>query len=55
MDTPGFKVEEYLWTFNMPTDHPRVSITDVWVPEDTQDPAAGLNDALRVVDALLQD
>lgn len=31
-DTPGVKVEEYLWTFNMPTDHPRVSFTDVWVP-----------------------
>ncbi|CDO37833.1 acyl-CoA dehydrogenase family protein [Novosphingobium sp. KN65.2] len=30
---PGVKVEEYLWTFNMPTDHPRVSFTDVWVPE----------------------
>lgn len=30
----GVKVEEYLWTFNMPTDHPRVSFTDVWVPED---------------------
>ena len=23
--TPGFKVEEYLWTFNMPTDHAHVS------------------------------
>ncbi len=34
-DTPGVKVEEYLWTFNMPTDHPRVSYTDVWVPEDS--------------------
>jgi acyl-CoA dehydrogenase len=33
-DNPGIKVEEYLWTFNMPTDHPRVSITDCWVPED---------------------
>lgn len=33
-NTPGLKVEEYLWTFNMPTDHPRVSFTDVWVPED---------------------
>ncbi len=33
-DAPGVKVEEYLWTFNMPTDHPRVSLTDVWVPED---------------------
>ena len=28
---PGVKIEEYLWTFNMPTDHPRVSIKDVWV------------------------
>jgi acyl-CoA dehydrogenase len=32
-DAPGVKVEEYLWTFNMPTDHPRVSFTNVWVPE----------------------
>ncbi|WP_339798763.1 acyl-CoA dehydrogenase family protein [uncultured Marinobacter sp.] len=31
-ETPGVKVEEYLWTFNMPTDHPRVSFTNVWVP-----------------------
>ena len=31
---PGVKVEEYLWTFNMPTDHPRVSFTDVWVPDE---------------------
>ena len=30
---PGVVIEEYLWTFNMPTDHPRVSFTDVWVPE----------------------
>lgn len=30
-DAPGVKVEEYLWTFNMPTDHPRVSFTSVWV------------------------
>ena len=34
-DSPGVKIEEYLWTFNMPTDHPRVSFTDVWVPETT--------------------
>jgi len=34
-DTPGVKVEEYYWTFNMPTDHPRVSLTNVWVPEDS--------------------
>ncbi|WP_199553913.1 acyl-CoA dehydrogenase family protein [Sandaracinobacteroides hominis] len=32
-NTPGVKIEEYLWTFNMPTDHPRVSFTNVWVPE----------------------
>ncbi len=32
--TPGVKIEEYLWTFNMPTDHPRVSFTDVFVTED---------------------
>ena len=30
--TSGFKVEEYLWTFNMPTDHGRVSLRDVRVP-----------------------
>ena len=33
-DNPGVKIEEYLWTFNMPTDHPRVSFTNVWVPAD---------------------
>ncbi|UYO50689.1 acyl-CoA dehydrogenase family protein [Rhodopseudomonas palustris] len=33
-DAPGVKVEEYLWTFNMPTDHPRVSFKDVFVTED---------------------
>ena len=33
-DAPGVKIEEYLWTFNMPADHPRVSFTDVWIPED---------------------
>jgi acyl-CoA dehydrogenase len=34
-DAPGVKIEEYLWTFNMPTDHPRVSYTGVWVPHDS--------------------
>ncbi|MBX3706096.1 MAG: acyl-CoA dehydrogenase [Pseudomonadales bacterium] len=34
-DAPGVKIEEYLWTFNMPTDHPRVSLTNVWIPEDS--------------------
>ena len=43
-DTAGFKVEEYLWTFNMPTDHPRVSLTDVRIPADAMlgDPDNGL-------------
>lgn len=31
--TDGLVIEEYLWTFNMPTDHPRVSFTNVWVPD----------------------
>lgn len=31
---PGFKIEELLWTFNMPTDHGRVALTDVRVPAD---------------------
>ena len=34
MSSPGFKIEEFLWTFNMPTDHARVSFTDVRVPQD---------------------
>ena len=34
-DAPGVKIEEWLWTFNMPTDHPRVSFTNVWVPENS--------------------
>ncbi len=33
VDTPGFKVEFMWWTFNMPTDHPEVSLRDVRVPD----------------------
>jgi acyl-CoA dehydrogenase len=29
----GFKVEEMLWTFNMPTDHGRISLKDVYVDD----------------------
>ena len=29
---PGFTVEEYLWTFNMPTDHAHITLRDVRVP-----------------------
>ena len=32
VDAPGFTVDEYLWTFNMPTDHARISLHDVRVP-----------------------
>jgi len=31
-DAAGFRVEEMLWTFNMPTDHGRVSLDKVRVP-----------------------
>ena len=30
----GFIVEEFLWTFNMPTDHALISLKNVWVPEE---------------------
>ncbi|MDG1987434.1 MAG: acyl-CoA/acyl-ACP dehydrogenase [Halieaceae bacterium] len=33
IDTVGFHIDEWLWTFNMPTDHPRVSLKDVWLPD----------------------
>jgi len=35
MKSPGVKIEEMLWTFNMPTDHGRVSFTDVSVGDDS--------------------
>jgi len=43
-DADGVRVEEYLWTFNMPTDHPRVSFTAVWVADEALlgSPDAGL-------------
>ncbi len=30
--SPGFEIVEFLWTFNMPTDHAHVRLTDVRVP-----------------------
>jgi len=33
MDSQGLKIEEFLWTFNMPTDHGTVSFKDVRVPQ----------------------
>ena len=31
----GFVVEEFMWTFNMPTDHALISLKDVWVPSSS--------------------
>ncbi|HVM08699.1 MAG TPA: acyl-CoA dehydrogenase family protein [Acidimicrobiales bacterium] len=33
VDSPGFEIVEYLWTFNMPTDHGHIRLTDVRVPD----------------------
>lgn len=44
-ETPGVEIGEYIWTFNMPTDHPRVKFTNVWVPASAVlgDPNFGLS------------
>src|SRR3954471_4682930 len=34
-DAPGFEIVEFLWTFNMPTDHAHVRFTDVRVPHSS--------------------
>lgn len=50
-NAPGFAVGEYLWTLNMPTDHPKCSFTDVFVP-DTDilgDVDLGLTSAMHFV------
>ncbi|MGH9139279.1 MAG: acyl-CoA dehydrogenase family protein [Acidimicrobiales bacterium] len=46
-DSPGFEVLEYLWTFNMPTDHAHIRLTDVRVP--TSAIFGGEGRGLRVV------
>ncbi len=33
VNTEGFKVEEMMWTFNMPTDHGRISLNDVYATD----------------------
>lgn len=33
-DTAGFDVGEYMWTFNMPTDHPKCNLKNVWIPAE---------------------
>jgi len=32
-NSPGFEIVEFLWTFNMPTDHAHIRVTDVRVPD----------------------
>ena len=44
--TEGLEIEEWMWTFNMPTDHPRLSVKDVWVPESAMLGREGLGLAL---------
>ena len=34
VSSEGFEVEEFLWTFNMPTDHALISLKNVWVPDE---------------------
>lgn len=48
---PGFTIEEWLWTFNMPTDHPRVALRDVWLPHSSilGEPGRGLAVAMHFV------
>ena len=43
-DAEGYAIEEWLWTFNMPTDHPRVSLRNVWLPDSAilGEPGRGL-------------
>jgi acyl-CoA dehydrogenase len=33
VDTPGFDIGQYMWTFNMPTDHAKIAYNGVWVSE----------------------
>ncbi|GAB3306693.1 acyl-CoA dehydrogenase [Epidermidibacterium keratini] len=40
-DAPGFSVDFFRWTFNMPTDHADVSLRDVVVPASTMLGAEG--------------
>ncbi len=34
VSAPGFEILEFLWTFNMPTDHAHIRLTDVRVPDN---------------------
>ena len=46
-DAPGFEILQYLWTFNMPTDHGHIRLTDVRVGDDAV--FGGVGRGLQVV------
>src|SRR5215472_8152089 len=46
-DTPGLRIEDYLWTFNMPTDHAHVTFENMRVPDAAI--FGGLGRGLQVV------
>ena len=46
-DSTGFEILEYLWTFNMPTDHAHIRLADVRVPASAV--FGGLGRGLQVV------
>ena len=50
-DAPGFEIPYFHWTFNMPTDHAEVELTDVRVPADAilGEEGRGLDTALFFV------
>ncbi|HEX3757281.1 MAG TPA: acyl-CoA dehydrogenase family protein [Kofleriaceae bacterium] len=51
--SPGFEVPFMWWTFNMPTDHAEVRLTDVRVPDDTI--LGGEGEGLRVAQAFVHE
>ncbi len=53
MDTSGVKIEQYYWTFNMPTDHARVSFTDVRVRDE--DILGPLDNGLQVAQLFVHE
>lgn len=48
MDAPGVRVEEFLWTFNMPSDHAFVTLRGVRLPDDEMAVLGGLGNGLAV-------
>jgi acyl-CoA dehydrogenase len=51
--SPGFEVPFMWWTFNMPTDHAEVRLTDVRVPDDAI--LGGEGEGLRVAQAFVHE